>query len=114
MRVLIVNGPSLNLLGGREPEIYGSETLADLEQSISGWGTALGIETETLQSNHEGALIDAVQQPEYDGIVINPGALTHTSRALADALRSVEAPVVYVHISYIKELEFLLEDSVIS
>lgn len=114
MKVLILNGPSLNLLGSREPEIYGSETLADLEQSVSGWGTALGIETETLQSNHEGALIDAIQQYEYDGIVINPGALTHTSRALADALRSVEAPVVEVHISNIKDREVWRAESVIS
>lgn len=114
MRVLILNGPNLNLLGGREPEIYGSETLADLERSISGWGTALGIVTETLQSNHEGALIDAIQQSECDGIVINPGALTHTSRALADALRWVAAPVVEVHISNIKDREAWRAESVIS
>ena len=105
MRFLILNGPNLNRLGSRQPEIYGSQTLADLEKSISGWGTALGIETETLQSSHEGALIDAIHESEHDGIVINPGALTHTSRALADALRSVNAPAVEVHISNIKDRE---------
>ena len=114
MRVLVLNGPNLNLLGSREPEVYGSETLADLEQSISGWGTALGIETETMQSNHEGVLIDAIQDSEYDGMVINPGALTHTSRALADALRSIEAPVAEVHISNIKDREVWRAESLIS
>jgi len=114
MRVLVLNGPNLNLLGSREPEVYGSETLADLEQSISGWGKALGIETETLQSNHEGALIDAIQQHEDDGIVVNPGALTHTSRALADAIRSVEGPVVEVHISNVKGREAWRAKSMIS
>ena len=114
MRVLVLNGPNLNLLGSRESEVYGSKTLADLEQSIFGWGKALDIETETLQSNHEGALIDAIQKSDYDGIIINPGGLTHTSRALADALRSVEGPSVEVHISNVKDREAWRAESMIS
>ncbi len=114
MRVLVLNGPNLSLLGSREPEVYGSETLADLEQSISGWGKALDIETKSQQTNHEGVLIDTIQKSDYDGIIINPGGLTHTSRALADALRSVEGPVVEVHISNVKDREAWRAESVIS
>jgi len=106
MRVLILNGPNLNLLGTREPEVYGSTTLEDLEERIESWGGQLGVETSFQQSNHEGELVDAIQGADgVDGILINPGALTHTSRAIGDAIRSVEVPTVEVHISNIKGRE---------
>ncbi|MGH8870603.1 MAG: type II 3-dehydroquinate dehydratase [Acidimicrobiia bacterium] len=106
MRVLILNGPNLNLLGVREPEVYGSTRLSDLETRIGSWGAALGIETTFLQSNHEGELVDAIQGAKgADGIVINPGALTHTSRSIGDAIDSVGVPAVEVHISNIKRRE---------
>lgn len=114
MRVLILNGPNLNLLGSREPQIYGSETLAELERSIQGWGAELGIETEAFQTNHEGQLIDWIQQSTHDGIIFNPGALAHTSRALADAVSSVDPPVVEVHISNVMNRESWRAVSVIS
>lgn len=105
MRILAVNGPNLNMLGTREPDVYGMTTLADLEESVSRWGEKLGLEVDHLQSNHEGELIDAVQSSDHDGIIINPGAFTHTSRALADAIASVDRPVVEVHISNVRERE---------
>ncbi len=106
MRVLVLNGPNLNRLGTREPEVYGDTTLADLETMIGRWGEDLGMETVSRQSNHEGELVEAIQQADdYDAIVINPGALTHTSRALGDALQSVKIPAVEVHISNIRQRE---------
>lgn len=105
MRVLCIHGPNLDRLGTREPEVYGTTTLQELETRIGSWGRDLGIEIETLQSNHEGDIIEAVHRSEHDGIVINPGALTHTSRALGDAVGSVDLPVVEVHISNIRERE---------
>ena len=106
MRVLILNGPNLNLLGTREPAVYGSTTLGDLEERVESWGAELGVETRFRQSNHEGELVDAIQGADgVDGILINPGALTHTSRAIGDAIRSVEIPTVEVHISNIKGRE---------
>ena len=106
MRVLVLNGPNLNLLGTREPEVYGDTTLMDLEGLIEGWGAALGIETRLAQSNHEGELVDAIHQAEgVDGLIINPGALTHTSRSIGDAISSVGLPAVEVHISNIKQRE---------
>ncbi|MEX1125426.1 MAG: type II 3-dehydroquinate dehydratase [Acidimicrobiia bacterium] len=106
MRVIVLNGPNLNLLGSREPEVYGSVTLGDLETQISEWAGTLGVEASFLQSNHEGELVEAIHDAAgSDGIVINPGALTHTSRALGDALHSVAAPAVEVHISNVKERE---------
>ena len=114
MKILVLNGPNLNLLGTRETHIYGEETLADLDKSVVDWGHAMGVEVETLQSNHEGVLIDAIQRPDLDGIVANPGALTHTSRAIADAIASIETPVVEVHISNIKEREPWRAKSMIS
>ena len=114
MRVLILNGPNLNLLGKREPDVYGTETLADLEQAVVAWGIEMGLEVETFQSNHEGALIDAIQRSDVDGIVLNPAAYTHTSRAIADAIAAVSTPVVEVHISNIKEREAWRAESFIS
>jgi 3-dehydroquinate dehydratase II len=104
-RVLIVNGPNLDLLGSREPEVYGDVTLPELEESIRGFGESLGLQISTLQSNHEGEIIEALRDSDADGIVINPGALTHTSRALADAIAAKQSPTVEVHISNILERE---------
>ena len=106
MRVLVLNGPNLNLLGTREPDVYGDTTLKDLEGLIEGWGAALGIETRLTQSNHEGELVDAIHRADgVDGLIINPGALTHTSRSIGDAISSVGLPAVEVHISNIKQRE---------
>ena len=102
MKLLILNGPNLNLLGVREPEIYGRETYADLCRLVRGHAAALGAEVELFQSNHEGALVDRIQAALADGtagIVLNPGAYTHTSVALLDALKAVGLPAVEVHIS---------------
>jgi 3-dehydroquinate dehydratase II len=106
MRVLVLNGPNLNLLGTREPEVYGDTTLEGLEALIEGWGAALGVETVFAQSNHEGEVVDAIQQADgVDGLIINPGALTHTSRSIGDAISSVGIPAVEVHISNIRQRE---------
>jgi 3-dehydroquinate dehydratase-2 len=106
MRVVVLNGPNLNLLGSREPDVYGSTTLDDLERQVAVWASALGVETSFLQSNHEGELVDAIHAAVgSDGVVINPGAFTHTSRALGDALQSVGVPAVEIHISNVKERE---------
>jgi len=105
MKVLVLNGPSLNLLGTREPEIYGSETLADLEAKIGQWASAMGVDTECRQSNHEGELIDWIHSANKDAIVINPAAYTHTSRAIGDAITAKGLPTVEVHISNIKQRE---------
>jgi 3-dehydroquinate dehydratase type II len=106
-RVLVVNGPNLNLLGSRRPDVYGSTTLADLERLCTAWGKRLGLEVESFQSNHEGSLIDRLHAARgtFDGLVINPGALTHTSYALHDALEAIEIPAVEVHISNVEERE---------
>lgn len=101
MKILIVNGPNLNLLGLREPEIYGTQTYQDLVALVRAEAAKLGAETEFVQSNHEGALVDAIQSAygTADGIIINPAAYTHTSVALLDALKAVGVPAVEVHIS---------------
>ncbi len=100
-RLLLVNGPNLNLLGTREPEVYGTATLAEDERITAETAAALGFELRALQSNHEGVLIDAIHDARADcaGIVINPGGLTHTSVALRDALTGVAVPFAEVHIS---------------
>jgi len=102
-----VNGPNLNLLGTREPEIYGHETLADVERLVAETAAARGFETRAVQSNHEGVLIDAIHEARHDcaGIVINPGGLTHTSVVLRDALSGVALPVAEVHISDVMRRE---------
>jgi len=115
-RVLVVNGPNLNLLGSREPETYGSTTLNELEQLVTGWGADLGLGVSCFQSNHEGEIIDRLHagRHAHDGIVINAGALTHYSYALHDAITAVDLPTVEVHISNIKEREDWRRQSVIS
>ncbi len=114
MRLLVVNGPNLNLLGTREPDVYGSTTLAQLEEKIRDWGDALGVGTDLIQSNSEQELIESIHKSDHDGIVINPGAFTHTSRALADALAGVELPAVEVHISNIMQREPWRRSSVLT
>ena len=101
MNILIINGPNLNLLGLREPDIYGKRTYRDLVELIRAEAEQLGVSVEFVQSNHEGALVDAIQAAygTADGIVINPGAYTHTSVALLDAVKAVGIPTVEVHIS---------------
>ena len=101
MKILVINGPNLNLLGLREPDIYGKRTYSDLIQMIREEADRLDVTVEFVQSNHEGALVDAIQAAYQtaDGIVINPGAYTHTSVALLDAAKAVGVPTVEVHIS---------------
>ena len=101
MNILVINGPNLNMLGIREPEIYGKATYTDLCDLIRAHAEKLGVSVTLYQSNHEGDLVDAIQQAygKQDGIVINPGAYTHTSVALLDALKAVGIPAVEVHIS---------------
>ena len=102
MKILVINGPNLNMLGIRQPEIYGKTTYEDLKAMISAEAERLGVAVDFFQSNHEGALVDAIQQAYFDkvdGIVINPGAYTHTSVALLDAVKAVSIPTVEVHIS---------------
>jgi 3-dehydroquinate dehydratase-2 len=101
MKILVLNGPNLNMLGIREPDIYGKFTYNDLCELINGYAVKKGIDVEIYQSNHEGTLVDKIQQAYnvFDGIVINPAAYTHTSIALLDALKAVGIPAVEVHIS---------------
>ena len=107
MKLLVLNGPNLNMLGLREPDIYGRQDYAALEKLIRDTCAAEGIEVEVFQSNHEGALVDRIQQAygNTDGIVINPAAYTHTSVAILDALKAVAIPAVEVHISDLKSRE---------
>lgn len=105
--ILLINGPNLNLLGTREPHIYGSTTLSDVQASCKHHAESLGSSLETFQSNHEGAIIDRIHEARnrVDGIIINPGAFTHTSVAIRDALLGVNIPFVEVHVSNIHSRE---------
>lgn len=107
MKILVLNGPNLNMLGIREPDIYGKNTFADLLKLLDDTAAALGIEVEQYQSNHEGDLVDKIQWAygKVDGIVINPAAYTHTSVAILDALKAVAIPAVEVHISDVDSRE---------
>ena len=108
MKILVINGPNLNMLGIREPDIYGAQTYADLEVYVRQVCARENIEVEVFQSNHEGALIDAIQQAYFDGfdgIVFNPGGYTHTSVALHDAIASVPMPIIECHMSNVHARE---------
>ena len=107
MKLLVINGPNLNMLGIREPAIYGNKTYKDLCSLIENYAQKKGIEIEIFQSNHEGAIVDAIQgaYKKIDGIVINPAAYTHTSVAILDALKSVGIPAVEVHVSDVSKRE---------
>ena len=107
MKFLVINGPNLNMLGLREPDIYGRQDFKALEQFILDACAAEGVEATLFQSNHEGAIVDVIQQAygNYDGIVINPAAYTHTSVAILDALKAVQIPAVEVHISDVSRRE---------
>ena len=107
MKILVINGPNINMLGIREPEHYGKETYKDLVNKIQNHCDAKNIEVKIFQSNHEGDLVDEIQNAygNTDGIVINPGAYTHTSIAILDAVKSVNIPTVEVHISKVEERE---------
>lgn len=107
MRILVINGPNINMLGIREPNIYGNNTYKDLCNIIEGYAAEKNIEVKLFQSNHEGSIVDEIQQAygNFDGIVINPAAYTHTSVAILDALKSVALPAVEVHISDVSKRE---------
>lgn len=116
MKILIINGPNLNMLGVREPETYGTLTLADIEKELYAYCFEIGVDIETFQSNSEGTIIDTIQQAlnNFDGIVINPGGYTHTSVAIRDAIAAINLPCVEVHMSNIFAREEFRHKSLIS
>ena len=117
MDVLVINGPNLNTLGTREPEVYGTTTLPEIEAALTAQGAAAGLSVDTFQSNHEGAIVDRLHEARADGtryVIINAGAFTHTSIALRDALATVEIPFIEVHISNIHAREEFRKHSYLS
>jgi 3-dehydroquinate dehydratase-2 len=115
-KILVIHGPNLNMLGKREPEIYGHQTLAEINDRLKTRASELGLHIEMLQSNHEGEILDRIQQAEgaMDGILINPAAYTHTSIAIRDALAMLTIPVVEIHLSNIYKREAFRHQSLIS
>lgn len=116
MRVLVIHGPNLNLLGEREPDVYGTQTLADIDDAITALARELGIEVRSVQHNSEGAIIDALHasRKDFDAVIINPGAYTHYSYAIADAIAAVRLPVVEVHLSNVHSREQFRRTSVVA
>ena len=116
MKILVMNGPNLNLLGKREPGVYGTETLASIEGEIAVLAEKLGIEVEFFQSNHEGAIIDALHgaMDTMDGVILNAGAYTHYSYAIRDAIAAIKIPVIEVHISNVFARDDFRSNSVIA
>lgn len=116
-KILLINGPNLNLLGTREPEVYGSTTLPDIERELKAQAKAAGARLLTFQSNHEGALVDRIHQAQAEGVawvIINPGAYTHTSIALRDAFTGTALPFIEVHISNVHAREAFRQHSYLS
>jgi len=115
-KVLVIHGPNLNMLGKREPEIYGHKSLEEINAELKALGEDLGLEVETFQSNHEGAIVDEIQQAMGDchGVIINPAAFTHTSIAIRDALAMLDVPVVEIHLSNINKREPFRHTSLIA
>jgi 3-dehydroquinate dehydratase-2 len=116
-RILVLHGPNLNLLGQREPDVYGRQTLADIDMELAGLAEELNLAIDTFQSNHEGDLIDRIHASARDGfsgIIINPGGLTHTSVALRDAISAIELPVIEAHLSNIHARESFRNHSYIA
>ena len=113
MKILVINGPNINMLGIREPEIYGNDNYESLIEKINNWANEFNCQVECFQSNHEGEIVDKIQEAyeKIDGIVINPAAYTHTSIAILDALKTVGIPAVEVHISDITKREYFRQVS---
>jgi 3-dehydroquinate dehydratase-2 len=116
VRILVLHGPNLNLLGEREPEIYGRDTLPEIDAALGRVAAELGAEVESFQSNHEGALIDRLQaaRGRADGLIVNLGGFTHTSVALRDALIATEIPIIEVHLSNLNKRESFRRDSLVA
>ena len=115
-KILVIHGPNLNMLGKREPEIYGHKSLEEINAKLKALGEDLGLEVETFQSNHEGAIVDEIQQAmgSCHGIIINPAAFTHTSIAIRDALAMMDVPVIEIHLSNINKREPFRHKSLIA